>query len=467
MLVTESLLLAALAGMASLYLVRHVPHPLYRAVAAKAPDFPMPADWTTFLYVAAVVLVTGILSGLAPAVESVNVDLSGTLKGASSVLGGARLRGILVAAQVALSMVLLVEAALFAKSEDQNLRGNPGYRPERLVVSLLRFPDSATVNDAATRCKTIERQVRRMPGVHSVAFSDDLPMIFHSTIELRPPLRSDASQPVDVFSASPRFLETMGVPLVRGREFDDADRNAVILSETLARTFWPWKDPVGETLTFPDGPATVVGVVKDVEPLRIGGSENPAVYRPRRLAADYTWMAVRFDAGAERGGAAVRAAIHEVYPDMMPFVRLLQSWIREVTETLWNVVALIVVLGLVATALATSGIYGAVSFAVNQRTRELGIRVALGATRFDIVRSVVVSGGKPVLHGLIAGLWLSVVTAAGLRQSVEGSPLRLDTRDPLLYAAAAGLLGAAALIAMIAPARRGSRADPLESLRCE
>src|SRR6185436_7422451 len=102
-----------------------------------------------------------------------------------------------------------------------------------------------------------------------------------------------------------------------------------------------------------------------------------------------------------------------------------------------------------------------------QRTREIGIRVALGATRMAIVRSVFLSGGKPVFHGLVVGLWLSVITAGGLRQSVEGSPLRLDTSNPLLYVAAAGLLAAAGLIAMIAPARRGANADPLESLRSE
>ena len=129
--------------------------------------------------------------------------------------------------------------------------------------------------------------------------------------------------------------------------------------------------------------------------------------------------------------------------------------------------SLIVVLGMVATVLATIGIYGAVAFAVNQRTRELGIRVALGATRLHIMREVLVAGGKPVAHGLIAGLWLAVPTAAGLRESVKGSPIRLDHSEPLLYGAAALLLAVAATVAMLGPARRGASADPLEALRCE
>ena len=130
-------------------------------------------------------------------------------------------------------------------------------------------------------------------------------------------------------------------------------------------------------------------------------------------------------------------------------------------------VALIAFLGLLATLLATTGIYGAVSFAVNQRTRELGIRVALGAGRLDIVREVFVSGGKPVVQGLLVGLWLAAATAATLRQGVKGSPLQLDSANPLLYAGAALLLAAAAVLAMLAPARRGAKSDPLNALRCE
>jgi ABC-type antimicrobial peptide transport system permease subunit len=176
---------------------------------------------------------------------------------------------------------------------------------------------------------------------------------------------------------------------------------------------------------------------------------------------------VRFDAGAATAPMAVRAALRQLDPDLMSLARLLAKWFDEITEALWNLVALIVILGLVATVLTTTGIYGAVSFAVNQKTRDLGIRVALGATRLDIMREVLISGGKPVLHGLILGLWLSVATAAALRESVKGSPIRLDSTDPLLYCGIVLLLAAAALGAMLGPARRGAQSDPLEALRCE
>ena len=469
MLLTESLLLAAMAGAASAWLVWRVPSPLFRAVASKAPDFPMTPDWQTFAYISAVVFATGILAGLAPAMESVKVDLAGSIKGlAPSAFGGARLRGWLVSAQVALSMVLLVEAGLFARSEDRNLRGNPGYAPERVVVLPLRFGERPAAAAVVARMRDIAERVRTMPGVQSVAFSEGLPMIRHESVEIRPPLRSDASQPVDIYTASPHFLETMGIPLLEGRDLDERDRQGVIISQALARALWRWRSPLERTFTIPDlGEVTVIGVARDVEALRIGGSENPSVYVMSRFNAFENTMSVRVNRNTSSAAASLRAALHQALPDMAILARPLQKWIDDITESLWNVVTLIAILGVVATALATSGIYGAVSFAVNQRTRELGIRVALGAQRLDIIREVVVAGGKPVARGLVLGLWMSVALAAGLRQSVRGSPLRLDTSNPLLYVAAVTLLGGAAVLAMLPPAHRGAKADPLDALRCE
>ena len=178
-------------------------------------------------------------------------------------------------------------------------------------------------------------------------------------------------------------------------------------------------------------------------------------------------VAVRFEGDTAAGALAVRASLREFDPSMFVVARGLQSWINQVTEVLWNVVSLIVVRGLVATALATGGIYGAVSFAVTQDTRNLGIRLALGATPFDIVRQVFLSGGRPVVRGLLIGLWLSVALAAALRQNMKGTPLRLDSSDPILYGGAALLLALAAALALSGPALRGSKSDPLEALRCE
>jgi predicted permease len=467
MLVTESLIMAALAGAVSAYLVRHIPHPLFRYLAPRAPDYPMDPDWRIFLYISAIVLLSGILSGLAPALESVKVDLASSLKGYGSLLrGGGRLRALLISAQVAMSMVLLVGAGLFAKSEERNLHADPGYLPQKVVVSQLRFPENTSLPAARARLDAIAQRVKALPGVHSVAFSDELPMIFRATVELRPPARTDAVQAVDVYTGSPGFFETVGVPILRGREFQPGDGPSIVVSRTLAHIFWKG-DPLGQTLTVNGFGATVVGVAKDVDPVRFGGSENPPLYLMRGAHPSRNVLIARFDSDPKAGAFAVRAALREFDPGMFVVARVLQSWIDQMTEVLWNVVSLIVFLGIVATVLATSGIYGAVSFAVSQRTRDLGIRLALGATRFDIIREVFVSGGRPVVRGLFIGLWLSVALAASLRQNMKGTPLRLDSSDPLLYAGAALLLATAAAIAMSGPARRGSKSDPLEALRCD
>ncbi len=468
MLITESLIMAALAGVASAWLVRHVPQPLYRYLAPRAPDFPMTPDWRIFLYISAVVFLSGILSGLAPALESVKVDLASSLKGYGSLLrGGGRLRASLVSAQVAMSMVLLVGAGLFAKSEERALHANPGYLPDRVVVSQLRFPENTTPAAAAVRLDAIAQRIQALHGVHSVAFSDELPMIFRATVEIRPPERLDAIQAVDVYTGSPGFFDTVGVPILRGREFQRGDGHAIVVSRVLARAFWPKSDPLGKTLSVNGLGATVVGVAKDVDPVRFGGSENPPLYLLRPAHPNRNVLIVRFDSDPKAGVLAVRAALREYDPGMFVVARVLQGWIDQITEVLWNVVSLIVMLGLVATVLATTGIYGAVSFAVNQRTRDLGIRLALGASRLNIVREVFVSGGRPVARGLFIGLWLSVALAASLRENMSGTPLRLDSSDPLLYGGAALLLATAALLAMAGPARRGSKSDPLDALRCD
>jgi predicted permease len=467
MLITESLILAALAGVASAYLVRHVPRPLFRYLAPRAPDYPMHPDWRIFLYISAVVLISGILSGLAPALESVKQDLTSSLKGYTSLLGGARLRAALVSAQVAMSMVLLVSAGLFAKSEEHTLHADPGYLPQKVVVAQLRFPENTTAAAARVRLDAIAQRMKALPGAHSVAFSDELPMIGRATLEFRPPGRADAVQAVDVYTGSPGFFDTVGLPILRGREFQEGDGPSIVVSHSLARTFWPREDPLGKTLTPHGVAATVVGVAKDVDPVRFASSENPALYRLRAVHPNRNILAVRFNGDPKAGAIAVRAAMREFDPSMFVDARVLQSWIEQLTEVLWNVVSLIVLLGIVATVLATTGIYGAVNFAVNQRTRDLGIRMALGATRADIVREVFLSGGRPVVRGLFIGLWLSVAMAASLRQNMSGTPLRLDSGDPLLYGGAALLLATAAVLAMSGPARRGSNANPLDALRCD
>ncbi len=188
MLITESLLLAALAGAASIYIVWRLPQPLAHYLAPKAVAYPLPPDWRTFSYIAAVAVVTGILAGLAPASETFKANLMNSIKGfvSGDATGAKRPLGVLVAAQVAMSMVLLVAAGLLGQSENRNLHANPGYDPQRVVVTSLWFPQAAIPEASRVRLDAIAGRMRAVPGVRSVAFSDNIPLFRPETAELRP-----------------------------------------------------------------------------------------------------------------------------------------------------------------------------------------------------------------------------------------------------------------------------------------
>ncbi|HEY3455779.1 MAG TPA: ABC transporter permease [Bryobacteraceae bacterium] len=463
MLITESLVLAVAAGALSWIVVNRLPEPLAHYIILRAPDFSLAPDWRVLTWISVLVLGTGILAGIAPATEALKVDLINSLKGFGGLLGGIagtkRALGYLVSAQVALSMVLIVEAGLLGQAENRNLHADPGYDSRHIAVVIFR---------RAAPLQVIKDRILSIPGVRSVALSWGVPLLGPDTVEISPPERPDAVQPVAVLTASPQFFATMGIPLLSGRELRPAEVNAAIVSRTLAWLFWHGKSPLGRQLKLPDGTAlTVVGIAKDIDPLRFGGTDNPPLYRS--LAANETGnsLAIRFDARLQRPAHSIHAAIRQIEPDLPLTIRLMQNLIDDVTAEIWNFVSLILLLGILATILSAAGIYGAVSFAVNQSTHEFGIRAALGARPLDIIRSVCFSGGKPVFHGLAVGLWLSVAMAAALSKTLDTGPLRIDSGDPLLYLGAVLLMAAAAIAAMFLPARRGANSDPIEALRYE
>jgi predicted permease len=471
MLITESVLLAAIAGAASLYLATRVPERLFEFVAKRPADFPMPTDWRVFAYVAGVVLAAGCLSGLAPALESLKVNLTASLKGHANALpgmsSGTWMHDLLVAAQVALSLVLLVGAGLFAQAEYRILRNDPGYQPWKVVISAIHIPENNTQAASRSMFHIIHDRLMAVPGVRAVSYCDWPPLLEHDTVEIpRHDRSSGAMETVDVYSASPGFFQTMGIPILRGREFEESDQKAVIVSDELARTMWPKEDPLGKKLELPDGAAQIVGVARNISPMRFGGTENPPAYRMSPLNANRTVMLTRFE-NSPPSVAAVRSAVRSVYPETPTLGRVFQKWIDEIMEILWNLVSLIVALGTVGIVLATTGIYGAVAFAVSQRTKDMGIRMALGARRLDIVREVFLTGGRPVLEGVLVGLWLSLVAATGLKQTFKTTPIQLDSAAPSVYVGAAVLLVVAGMAAMLAPARRAARCDPVETLRSE
>ncbi len=358
MLITESLILASIAGAASVYIVRHIPHPLFRYLAPRSPEFPMNPDWLIFTYLAAVVLLCGIFSGLAPAIESVNVDLASSIKGQAGSPAGNRIRGWLVSAQVAMSMVLLVGAGLFGKAEDRTLHADSGYLPQKVVVAPVRFPESTTVEAARVRLDVITQRVRALPGVHSVAFSDGLPMIDCATVGNTAAGAFRRRAASGCLHRVTRLLRYAGT----------YDRARARISGGRPRCHRGFPKPGTRVLAARRSAREIRGPERNHgnrgrrsqrrrgQPLR-RLRESPGLSRAPCASQSQCDGGMRFDGDPRAGANAVRAAFREYDAGMFVTTRVLQNWIDQITEVLWNIVSLILLLGVVATVLATTGIY--------------------------------------------------------------------------------------------------------------
>ena len=336
MLVTESPRLAVVAGALSWIVINKLPEPLARYLMVRSPDFPLVPDWRVLAWISMLVFATGVLAGIAPATEALRLDLINSLKGFGGLVGGAtgtkRALGYLVSAQVALSMVLVVGAGLLGQAEDRNLHADPGYDSRHIVVAMFWRP---------VLFNAITDRILSVPGVRSVAYSQGIPLLNPDTVEISPPERADALQPVAVLTASPQFFKTMGIPLLSGREFVPGESNAAIVSKTLARLFWQWRSPLGRQLKLPDGTSlTIVGIAKDIDPLRFGGTDNPPLYRSVAANSAERVIAIRFDPRLKKPVPSIRAAIRQLEPDLPGTVRLMQKWIDQVTTEIWNFVSL-------------------------------------------------------------------------------------------------------------------------------
>jgi len=480
MLLTESFLIAGLAGAASVWMSYRVPAALFQYLAKQPPDFPLAPDWLIFAYIGGVVLVAGLLSGVAPAVESLKVDLTACLKGCGSVLGraaaGAGMHGLLVGAQVAMSLVLLVTAAFFGQAHWKMFHTEHSFPTRRILVVPLRFPVRTTAALARSLYRRIAEPLASLPGVQSVTYDGIVPLVLPNIVKVTLAGQGDdAAHPVDVQLASPAYFRTMDIPLVAGREFRDRGAagefatapTPAVVSESFLRVFNLRGDPLGKTLAIAQGPTIeIIGVARDITGAS-SVSGVPMAYTAGGLDPWGTNLLIRFDRPAEAYADAVRTLIANVNPDLKVAPRSLQAFIDDAGADVWRVVELVLILGATAFVLAVTGIYGAVAFTVTQRTKDLGIRVALGAQRLDIMREILASGGKPVMQGLAVGLWFSLAAAAATAEAFRFTPVHLDTANPLMYAGSALLLAVAALAAMLGPARRAASSDALSALRSE
>ena len=491
-LVTESLLLSLLGGLCGV----GVAYGGVRALIALSPPGLPRLDAITLnsaalLFALAVTTVIGLLTGVLPAIHLSRADLHSRLHQSSRRSAGqSATRRVLVVTEVALALVLLVSAGLLLRSMQSLLRVDPGFDTGHLLTLQVQtsghefdeLPAAPGRGEAARRrfFEQALEAVRRVPAVSQAAFTSVLPLSDD------PPAMSmygagfqndasDASRTsVFRYAISPRFCLAMGIPLRSGRYLDERDTSSApqsaLISESLARSRFPHQDPIGKRLTIgpPNRPwYTVVGVVGDIKQTSLSINDSAAVY----LSTRQTWFAdetlsfvIRTWGDPSAVSSSVKAAIWSVDRNQ-PIVRVVtMQHLVEISEAERRfVLVLFAVFGSVALILAAVGIYGVLSGSVNERTREIGVRAALGASRGDILSLVLADG----LLLAAAGIAIGLCGAAAASQGLESLLFGISGLDPLTYLGVVLLLAAVAAIACATPAWRASRVDPAIILRAE
>jgi predicted permease len=477
---TESVLLAVLGGASGVLVAVWALDGLKGAQGLALPRLQeLALDGRALLFALGVTLLAGVLAGLAPAVGLKERDLQGALKaGGGGGAGGAglkRVRGGLVLVEVALALVLLVGAGLLARSLLAVQRVDLGFKAEGVLSASVNLP-AARYPDAAARGAFSRRLLERLqavPGVEAAAVSTSVPLgggnnYLSFGIQGRPPAEPGELRDAIVSSATETLFATLGIPLLQGRLPTASEQAApvLVINRTFAERYWPGQDPVGARVTFDDASyLEVVGVVGDVKQKGPDAKPYPQAWRPLALGGPAGQVALVRSAREAAGLAAdVRQALREVDP-LLPItsLRTMEARLERALATRRLSLSLIAAFAAVALVLASVGLAGVVSHAVTQRTREVGIRMALGARAEDVLRLVVGQGMRPALWGILAGLAAALLGSRLLSGLLYG----VGAVDPLTFLLVPLLLALVALLATWLPARRATRVEPTEALRAD
>jgi putative ABC transport system permease protein len=430
-------------------------------------------------------VLTSLLFGLAPALRASRPDLNESLKaakGSGGSLGRHRLRSLLVVSQMALALILLVGAGLLIRSFYRLTQVNPGFEPAQVLTADIALP-FARYDTNEKRVAFYQQLVPRLealPGVQSAGVVSDLPLsgmnadrsFTHDGIAPERMRRSPPS--ADYRHCSPNYFRAIRIPLVRGRYFTEQDalgtQRVAIINETLARRIWPNEDAVGKRITFfaPQGLEdwrVIVGVVGDVRHHGLSSETKPEIYVPQYQTPVATMtMVLRTTGDPQTVIAALREAVRSLDQDQPLFnIRSLEQLRSGSVASQRFSMLLLGLFAAVALLLAALGIYGVISYAVTQRTREIGVRIALGAQVKDVLKLVVKQGMTLALIGVLIGLG----GALALTQLMKTLLFGVSATDPLTFAVVAMLLIAVALLAALVPARRATKVDPMVALRYE
>jgi len=428
-------------------------------------------------------ILTGVAMGIYPALQASRADLVDGLKeGGRGTSGSAhqlRFRRFLIGAQVGLSVTLLAGAALLITSFVRLSQQNIGYRADNLWIGFVTLPQ-ARYPDDGSRERFAEQTLaalRNVPGIEIATMCADIPLIpagISNTLYTRPDgeiLPIDKRAAAVFHNIAADYLKTFGIALLAGRDFNEHDiaggHNVILISQGGAKKIFGNESPVGKTLLVGSDstPAEIVGIVGDVRSRKIAEPDDVELYRPwAQQSFSFLSIDVRSNLSVDAVTKLVRSALATVDPGLA--VALPQSMSAIVAQAVGQTRLMMWLLGIfagVALLLASIGIYGAVAYTVEQRTGEIGVRMALGAQTRDVLRLVVSQGMKPVVSGLALGI---IVTLA-LGRLIAAQLYQVSAHDPVLLGGATVLLTATALMACLLPARRATLVDPIQALRSE
>ena len=454
-------------------------------------------DWRVLLFAVVVSGLTAIALGLLAVWQGTRSDIRETLSSSQRTQAGsgssARVRRSLVVSQMALTVVLLVGAGLLARSFMRLLEINPGFRTQHVVVLSMALPyDNAT--DAHQRrvgfYRELMTRLRAIPGVARVGMATGVPLVDGGAdgeflILSRPDqqvsfddwtaMRNDPTRSgnADYRVVDGDYFRTMGIQLLRGRQFSAGDQantqRVALISASLAKQKWPNEDPIGKIIQYGnmDGdlrPFTVVGVVGDVRGESLAADPQPTFYASQpqsKYSGNAFHVVIQTPGDPTSIIASARGIAREMRPDVPPVLRTIENVVSTSVADRRFVLVLVGVFGSAALVLATLGVYSVISYLVSQRRQEIGVRIALGAQRGDVLGLVLRQGGSLALIGIVVG----GIGALFVTRLLKGLVYGVSTTDPIAFGAVIALLGAVALLASWLPARRASRVDPMDVLR--
>jgi predicted permease len=502
-MLTEGILLAVLGGVVGLAIGYWSLRLLHRFIP---PDMlfvkQIPLDVRVLAFLFGVSVFSGIIFGLFPALHAMRVDLNESLK---ETAAGApsrqsflrRVRGLLAVAECAMALVLLVGAGLLMKSFWRLTSVDTGFQPESVITAKVSLPDpphqrgtklddfynSVVIPQRNDFYESTLAHISAIPGVSEASYVSDLPfgkvngIAFKILLQQETPahLTNQNNVFVALYEATPDYFRTMGIPLIAGRAFSNKDAaNApavVIINESLAKLFWSNADPIGQKISLPGNSneptkwAEIVGIVGSTKHLGLDTKSLPEYYLPMQQSAiGASFLAVRISGSPSHAVAGIRQAVAQVNPTipLSEFVSMKERISNSVAEPRFRTLLLGIFAGL-ALILAAAGIYGVMSYGVVQRTREIGIRMALGADRGSVLQMVLAQTARLTLLGIAIGL----AASWGLTKLLENSLFGVQPHDAATLIAVSVLLSIVAVIASYVPARRAMRVDPLVALRYE